>query len=197
MRDDKRQLRHDAITQAAYALLAEKGYDGTSMLSIAKAAKASNETLYRWYGDKRGLFEAMVRDNAAEVKAMLEAEMSSGGSPIDALRTIAPVLLSMLLGERAILLNRAAASDPSGELGAAIAKGGRDAVQPLIAAVIEGIETEVTPQGMSKADLFLGLLIGDAQIRRVLGVMPALPEDQIQARSNAAIAAFLKVLSVG
>lgn len=197
MRDDKRQLRHDAITQAAYALLAEKGYDGTSMLSIAKAAKASNETLYRWYGDKRGLFEAMVRDNAAEVKAMLEAEMSSGGSPIDALRTIAPVLLSMLLGERAILLNRAAASDPSGELGAAIAKGGRDAVQPLIAAVIEGIETEVKPQGMSKADLFLGLLIGDAQIRRVLGVMPALPEDQIQARSNAAIAAFLKVLSVG
>ena len=197
MRDDKRQLRHDAITQAAYALLAEKGYDGTSMLSIAKAAKASNETLYRWYGDKRGLFEAMVRDNAAEVKAMLEAEMSSGGSPIDALRTIAPVLLSMLLGERAILLNRAAASDPSGELGAAIAKGGRDAVQPLIAAVIEGIETEVKPQGMSKADLFLGLLIGDAQIRRVLGVMPALPEDQIQARSNAAIAAFLKVLRVG
>jgi AcrR family transcriptional regulator len=197
MRDDKRQMRHDAITQAAYALLAEKGYDGTSMLSIAKAAKASNETLYRWYGDKRGLFEAMVRDNAAEVKTMLEAEMSSGGSPIDALRTIAPVLLSMLLGERAILLNRAAASDPSGELGAAIAKGGRDAVQPLIAAVIEGIETEVKPQGMSKADLFLGLLIGDAQIRRVLGVMPALPEDQIQARSNAAIAAFLKVLSVG
>lgn len=197
MRDDKRQLRHDAITQAAYALLAEKGYDGTSMLSIAKAAKASNETLYRWYGDKRGLFEAMVRDNAAEVKAMLEAEMSSGGSPIDALRTIAPVLLSMLLGERAILLNRAAASDPSGELGAAIAKGGRDSVQPLIAAVIEGIETEFTPQGMSKADLFLGLLIGDAQIRRILGVMPALPEDQIQARSNAAIAAFLKVLSVG
>lgn len=197
MRDDKRQMRHDAITQAAYALLAEKGYDGTSMLSIAKAAKASNETLYRWYGDKRGLFEAMVRDNAAEVKTMLEAEMSSGGSPIDALRTIAPVLLSMLLGERAILLNRAAASDPSGELGAAIAKGGRDAVQPLIAAVIEDIETEVKPQGMSKADLFLGLLIGDAQIRRVLGVMPALPEDQIQARSNAAIAAFLKVLSVG
>lgn len=197
MRDDKRQLRHDAITQAAYALLAEKGYDGTSMLSIAKAAKASNETLYRWYGDKRGLFEAMVRDNAAEVKTMLEAEMSSGGSPIDALRTIAPVLLSMLLGERAILLNRAAASDPSGELGAAIAKGGRDAVQPLIAAVIDDIETEFKPQGMSKADLFLGLLIGDAQIRRVLGVMPALPEDQIQARSNAAIAAFLKVLSVG
>lgn len=197
MRDDKRQMRHDAITQAAYALLAEKGYDGTSMLSIAKAAKASNETLYRWYGDKRGLFEAMVRDNAAEVKTMLEAEMSSGGSPIDALRTIAPVLLSMLLGERAILLNRAAASDPSGELGAAIAKGERDAVQPLIAAVIEDIETEVKPQGMSKADLFLGLLIGDAQIRRVLGVMPALPEDQIQARSNAAIAAFLKVLSVG
>ena len=61
MRSEKKQARHEAITKAAYAQLAKNGYDGTSMLSIAKAAKASNETLYRWYGDKQGLFAAMVR----------------------------------------------------------------------------------------------------------------------------------------
>ena len=44
MRDDKKQDKHKAIATAAYALLADKGYAGASMLSIAKAAKASNET---------------------------------------------------------------------------------------------------------------------------------------------------------
>ena len=52
MRDDKKQQRRRQIEAAAYDLLVQYGYDGTSMLAVAKAAKASNETMYRWYGDK-------------------------------------------------------------------------------------------------------------------------------------------------
>ena len=51
------------IEQAAYELIDEFGYDGISMLKIAKRAKASNETLYKWYGDKKGLFSALVETN--------------------------------------------------------------------------------------------------------------------------------------
>lgn len=43
----------------------------------ARQARASNETLYSWYGDKQGLFKALVTRNAAKVKALLEAELSS------------------------------------------------------------------------------------------------------------------------
>ncbi|WP_237352646.1 TetR family transcriptional regulator [Rhizobium leguminosarum] len=43
------------------------------MLDIAKAAKASNETLYRWYGDKNGLFQTMVESNARATKTALDA----------------------------------------------------------------------------------------------------------------------------
>ncbi len=39
MKDDARSRREDQIEQAAYGLLAEKGYGGTSMLSIAKRAR--------------------------------------------------------------------------------------------------------------------------------------------------------------
>ena len=101
------------------------------MLNIAKAAKASNETLYRWYGSKVGLFEAMVRDNAAETKDRLEAALHSQADPYETLRTVAPVLLGMLVGDRAVLLNRAAAADPSNELGAAMAKTGGGVWAPL------------------------------------------------------------------
>ncbi len=49
-------------------MLDAKGYAGASMLAIARQAKASNETLYNWYGDKNGLFRALVVRNAGEVR---------------------------------------------------------------------------------------------------------------------------------
>lgn len=98
MKDELRQERQAEIAEAAYGLLEVHGYGGTSMLQIAKAAKASNETLYRWYGDKDGLFIAMVRDNAREVRQMLEKALEHHDDPLESLSRIAPVFLSMLLG---------------------------------------------------------------------------------------------------
>lgn len=194
MRSAQKHKRHEAITQAAYSLLAAKGYDGASMLSIAKAAKASNETLYRWYGDKRGLFEAMVRDNAEAIRLILEGALKEEDEPAQTLQRVAPLLLEMLLGERAILLNRAAAADPSGELGAAIAAGGRDVIQPMIADLIavlcKGTEEDVT----DLTNWFIGLLIGDLQIKRAIGVMGVPTSSDIQTRSQKSLDVFFTLL---
>jgi len=125
MREEARTERQAQIERAAYRLLRERGYGGTSMLAIAREARASNETLYRWYGDKNGLFKTMVEANARETREALQRAIEAGDDPLECLENVAPVLLSMLLGERAIALNRAAAADESGELGAAIAAGGK------------------------------------------------------------------------
>ena len=132
MRETARESRREQIETAAYDLLAQHGYAGTSMLSIAKRAKASNETLYRWYGDKRGLFKAMVERNAAHVNAFLTGEIAVERRPRATIEALGPKLLGLLVGPRAIALNRAAAADPSGELGAVIAAAGRNTVFPLI-----------------------------------------------------------------
>lgn len=194
MRDEKKKIRHEAITKAAYSLLATKGYDGTSMLSIAKAAQASNETLYRWYGDKRGLFEAMVRDNAANIKIILEQAIEEQDDPIETLTRISPIFLTILLGERAILLNRAAAADPTGELGAAISSGGRNVIQPLIENLMKEIKGKHDDDEQKLANWFLSLLIGDLQIKRAIGVRPEPTKTQIEDRSNMALLAFFKLL---
>ena len=194
MREETKQKRHEVITEAAFGLLAERGYDGTSMLSIAKAAKASNETLYRWYGDKRGLFEAMVRNNAADIKTKMETAIKSGDDTIDTLTKIAPVFLTMLLGEKAILLNRAAAADPSGELGDAISAGGREVVQPLFAALMRDIGRIYHKDPSEFTVVFMSLLIGDQQIRRVIGMQDVPTQMQIDARCEMALTAFFKVL---
>ena len=112
-----RQDREDRIEQATYALLAEKGYGSTSMLSIAKRAKCSNETLYNWYGDKVGLIRALVTNNAEQARALLDQALDANGSALDVLERFGPVLLGILLGDKAVALNRAAAADASGELG--------------------------------------------------------------------------------
>lgn len=188
MDDKARAKKHSQIAKAAYGLLAEKGYASTSMLSVAKAAKASNETLYRWYGDKAGLMRAMVQDNAERSRQLLEDAIAGQDAPEAALRRVAPVLLGAVLDDRAVLLNRAAAGDPSGELGRTIATHGRDRIAPLVARVIAELDTNAPAD---PTDLFLSLLIGDRQIRRCIGTLPAPTTEDTAAQAARAVDQFL------
>lgn len=191
MRDDTKAHRRTQIEAAAYAILAEKGYAGTSMQGIARAAKASNETLYRWYGDKTGLFRALIEGNAAFVRAHLETSLAEGRDPFQSLQTLGPLLLSLLTGDRAVALNRAAAADPTGQLGKTLTEAGRNEVFPLIitlfARASELGQIGATPPEEA-ARLYLDLLVGDLQIRRAIGALPALTQTQATLRADQALA---------
>ncbi|CUH76255.1 transcriptional repressor BetI [Tritonibacter multivorans] len=197
MREDKQRERRDQIEAAAYALLAEKGFAGTSMLAIAKRARCSNETLYNWYGDKLGLMRAMVARNAAAARALLVAAPAQGETLAETLDVFGPRLLSILLSDRAVTLNRAAAADVSGALGGEIAASGREAILPLLEAVFLRARTQeglVIDDPAAAVDLYLSLLIGDQQIRRVIGRLPE-PSARAQAkRATAARERLLKLL---
>ena len=186
MRTEKRAERARQIEAAAYDILEKKGFSGLSMQAVAKQAKASNETLYRWYGDKTGLFEALIRGNSAHVAAALgEADPD----PVTALRTVGVVLLGMLLGPRAIALNRAAAADPSGTLGRALAREGREAIAPRIIAsmhaAVQAGQLGGAPEEM--AETWFSLLTGDLQVRRVTGALSQPRSDYIETRSATAL----------
>ena len=82
-----------------------------SMQAVAREAKASMETLYSWYGDKTGLYQALVADNAVQIEvALIEAKTAD---PVAMLEDIGERLFDMVTSERAVALNRAAAADPS------------------------------------------------------------------------------------
>jgi AcrR family transcriptional regulator len=196
MREENRNERREAIEAAAYELLAEKGYLGTSMLAVARKAKASNETLYRWYGDKQGLFRSMVERNAETVRSSLEAALAAEGSAEGALQELGPLLLSLLTGDRAITLNRAAAADPSGELAQAIVQSGREAIAPLIGQLMLRARDEklIGFDNVEQAvGLYLDLLVGDLQIRRVIGAAGPLAGRAISARAARALDHFCQL----
>lgn len=175
MQDDPRAARRKQIEAAAYDLLAERGYAGTSMLAVARRARASNETLYAWYGDKLGLFTEMVRSNAARALDVLEGSLAGRRPPRDlrelrdTLIDFGTVLLRSILSERAVALNRVAVADGSGALGKALAAAGRDRVVPLLAALLSGVPVRPPFTGADDlADTFVRLLVGDLQIRRAI-----------------------------
>lgn len=190
MRQDTREKRQAEIEAAAYDVLEERGYSGASMLAIARKARASNETLYNWYGDKTGLFGALVRGNAAACREHLETRVTQGGDAIATLSGFGPALLGMLTGDRAVALNRAAAADTTGALGKILAEEGRKTIAPLLADVLDLARSQNLLDGKDLHEMtetYLNLLIGDIQVRRVTGQLPQLTPEECERRSAQAL----------
>jgi AcrR family transcriptional regulator len=173
MKESRRADRRVQIEAAAQAVLIERGYAGASMLDVAKRAKASNETLYRWYGDKNGLFAAIVTNNASAGMTYLESALTQDGPLAEKLVRFGEVLLRGILSDSAIELNRAAAADATGELGKTIATYGRDTVVPMLEKLLaRQSELGIFESASDAAETFLFLLIGDMQARRAIGQLP-------------------------
>lgn len=190
--NERKDARRQAIEDAAYEVLLEDGYKAASVLAIAKRAKASNETLYRWYGNKQGLFAALVERNAEAARVFLDKALAEGRSPLAVLEALGPVLLSLVTSERAVALNRAAAGDvhDTGTLGRALADGGREALVPRIATLLarasQAGELSVGDADEA-ADVYISLLLGDVQIRRATGALDGLCATEVEKRAARAL----------
>ncbi len=189
--------RREEILKVALSVLAERGFRGASMREIAERAQASKETLYAWFGDKRGLFEELVRWQAERVDAAVVPSLERGGDdPAVVLRAFAVELQRLLLGERAVVINRAAIAEvPSDPTFAQIlAAKGRDTVVPKLERYLEGQRErghlDFEDAGAA-VDALIGLAIGDQQLRRLLGVLPIPKEEQIEARAGRTVEQFL------
>ncbi len=198
MKNEKRDQRRNEIMDIAVTMVAEHGYRDASMLKVAKAAKASKETLYAWFGDKRGLFEAIIRRNASAVQAVLAGHLE-GTAPVDTvLIEFGSALLELLMSEDAVAINRAAISelrsDPS--LAQTLVQAGRGATLPSFIAYLELQKkqgTLVFESSKQEAENFLGLLIGDMKVRRLLGALTTPTKAEIEQRATHAAKTFIRI----
>lgn len=198
MATPKQIARRERIEEAAYAVLREAGYKAASLLAIAQHASVSNETLYNWYGNKQGLFRSLIESNAREARELLEDALQQGGDPLETLSALGPILLSLVTGDRAITLNRAAVGDigDTKTLGPAIAQLGRDTIAPLLRDLLQAASRSgliVCDDPAGAADIYFRLLIGDLQIRRLIGALDELPPLEIERRANQALALFVQL----
>lgn len=98
---DRGRARRDAIVEAARELFLEKGYASTTLAEVVARSGGSLSTLYALFGNKRGLFEAILRDFADEILAPLCVEGVSS-DPERGLTAVGRRYLTAVLEPRAV-----------------------------------------------------------------------------------------------
>lgn len=100
----KSEVKTEAILKGAMAEFLAHGYAATSMDKVAKTAGVSKATVYSHFGDKEGLFSAVIQ-NLAEDKFQtvmgLEKPQSLKDDPQEILSAMATRMLENAKGDRA------------------------------------------------------------------------------------------------
>jgi len=78
---ERTEATREALLAAARTLFTAKGYAETSTPEIVAAAAVTRGALYHHFADKRALFEAVVRREAAAVAEAIEAATPPAASP--------------------------------------------------------------------------------------------------------------------
>ena len=79
----RREQTAGALLDAARRVLAAKGYHGTKIVDIARAASVGVGTFYLYYPTKEALFLELVEDTVARLKAEMDAVRSRVPDPIE------------------------------------------------------------------------------------------------------------------
>ncbi|MFD7864419.1 TetR family transcriptional regulator [Streptomyces sp. NPDC057682] len=84
LRERKKQLTYQAVSEAAISLFLERGFDKVSVAEVAAAADISKPTLFRYFPAKEDLVLHRFADHEDE-PARVVASRASGETPLDAL----------------------------------------------------------------------------------------------------------------
>lgn len=104
---DRLDRRRRAVIDSARALFIEQGFERTTLGDIVERAGGSLSTVYKLFGNKDGLFEAVVSEKAASGEAIIREVMSTSGiSPVEALHLVAKRLHANFLDPDVVALVR-------------------------------------------------------------------------------------------
>ena len=164
--------RRAAIVRAARQLFLEQGYERTTLAEIVGRAGGSLATVYKLFGNKDGLLEAVIRETAASGEALVRDAEESGLPPAEALRRLAEGLHGHFLEPDVIALVRIVIARSIGDPQFArqfferTANRTRDAVAALFARwQAEGTAMNGTPAFL--AEMFMGLFVSDLQTQAI------------------------------
>lgn len=196
--------RRNDICVAAMEILSERGFEGTTMSAIAKRANISKETLYGVCASKEALFADIVSLNSLRLnKEIVDALSEENGERRlipDVLVCFGEKLFTLLTSDESIVLNRIAiASLPlNTQFSSILTQKGRGATLPLLKEMMKkaSIRGELPASIPENAeDIFIGLLIGDFQIKRLLAVEDVPTQDTIKTHAKKSVELFVSLMN--
>lgn len=98
--------RKRAIIDAARSLFVEQGFERTTLGEIVERAGGSLATVYKVFGNKDGLLDAVVFEKAASAELIIQHAFAQGGSPSEVLHRVAQGLRTHFLDPEVVALVR-------------------------------------------------------------------------------------------
>lgn len=99
-------LRRDRILDAATEVFSRQGYEAASLQEIVSQAGGSLATLYRLFGNKEGLFEAVIERKSTQLLDSLDLPHMMGESPRKVLFNVGINLLELILSPEVLAMHR-------------------------------------------------------------------------------------------
>lgn len=194
--------RQKEVLTAVLDLMVEAG-DAFSMAAVARQARCSKETLYKWFGDRDGLLTATVQWQASKVRmpelprSGLTREKYAAG-----LEAFARNWLTVITGDVSIALNRLAITHAGSQktgLGQIVLHNGPFAMDRRLEPIFmlgraAGIIAFESPKTVFHA--YFGLVVSDVQIRCLLGDRQRPSASEIGVMARIAVEQFLALFGL-
>lgn len=187
------ESKTDAILDAASDLISEQG-SKVAMAAIARRAGVSKQTLYNRFPSKVHIGRAL----AARRSELLTQPLRSGGDPEAVLTAYATGLMEKIVrGDAGPSLRNVALMSPDApEIATAVYEAGPGEGLRRLTDWLAGQTREGrldTPDPAAAAEMFVGMTLGHAHLRLVLGIDQ--PAFDIPARAAETARRFLKAFA--
>lgn len=190
------------IVEAAIGVFLEAGYEATSMDRVAASAGVSKATVYAHFQSKEGLFAAIMgretRRRARSIVPVLAPDL-----PVrESLQRVGESFLRFVTSESAVKTLRVVAAESARfpELGRLFFDSGpavtREALTGFFVRAGESGRLDV-PDPARAAEQFMAAATGQLHLRLVLGMKPALTEDEIRVRVAEAVDLICRAYAPG
>lgn len=189
--------RRQAIMHAAKGLFLTKGYAATPLEEVVAISGGSLSTVYQLFGNKQGLWEAIIAEVCDQVTAPLQDAMTHHGELRAALKAFAARLDALeRSGKPANVLRLILAEGGKyPELARTLFSTGPDTAHQIIADYLDSQVAAgllVIEDTAFATEQFVSLVCGDTMLRHACGVMPDLAPEAIDRRLDAVIDMFMR-----
>jgi TetR/AcrR family transcriptional regulator, mexJK operon transcriptional repressor len=189
------EVRRKGILAAAHDVFLERGYVGATIDAVVERAGGSKATVYAMFGNKEGLFAALIAE-LAETFAEATRQLGPGSSVAESLRSLGRTYLELVLSEERLAMLRLVAGESGRlpQLGDVFYRLGPRCALTLFTELFRDWMGRGLVAGKSAESLashFLGALRGDLFLRSLLNPTRAPTKKEIAEHVDGVVATLL------
>ena len=195
-RTGRGERRQAAILKAATAVFIDRGFAGATLDDVIARSGGSRATIYAQFGNKEGLFAAIIGELCARMLIPLSDAIQAGRAPLLALTDFAVPFMRTLMTPTSLALYRLVIAEGHRfpELAERVFRAGPDAAATRVADYLRN-ETARGRLRVDRPDVaaraFLEMIKGDLHTRALFSLTPMASTREIDRCARDAVRLFL------